>query len=376
MGPTGMRLSAAFVMLFTLGDARAQQVFAHGIEESCAVDTDGDRLVNCQEVARLTDYTDPDTDNDGLGDGDEVLGTLAGLDLPALGVDPRRKDLLVEIDWTDDAFECAPHTHRPADAVVEEVRTFYALLPLANPDGSTGVNYIADYGQGGPFTGGEFVDTGDGVVSFDELTQTHWPVRFATNRRGYFRYSMHAHRWAYGESSSGLGLGDFNLVTLNCAWSVADYDRNTMIHELGHNFGLRHGANEACNDKPNYNSLMNYRYQFDGLDAQCRANGDGRSDGYSVGNRLPIDEARIDEMQGVCGGPAIDWNANGNVESGIAFDINPGFESTCGGSALSRIEDFDDWSNITLLGTLDAQNKLKGIKREATCAGAPVPHAH
>jgi hypothetical protein len=166
-------------------------------------------------------------------------------------------------------------------------------------------------------------------------------------------------------------VGDDAMVTLNCAGNDANTAR-TILHEVGHNLGLDHGGFEACNGKPNYNSLMNYRYQFAGLDAACSASGDGRTDGYSRGDRLSIDESQVDEQRGVCGNPAIDWNQNGSVESGLALDLNPGNESTCG-AALSQIEDFDDWSNITMQGVQDRTGALKGIKRETGCAGAPAP---
>lgn len=60
-----------------MGKAAAQRVFIHGFEESCVVDTDDERLSNCEEANRSTSPTDPDTDDDGLSDGDEVLGTWA-----------------------------------------------------------------------------------------------------------------------------------------------------------------------------------------------------------------------------------------------------------------------------------------------------------
>jgi hypothetical protein len=39
----------------------------------------------------------------------------------------------------------------------------------------------------------------------------------------------------------------------------------TFMHELGHNFGLRHGGDRNINQKPNYISVMNFSYQFGGI---------------------------------------------------------------------------------------------------------------
>lgn len=383
--------------LHALGDAPAVKThkdeglifnnggFEGGGAQGCDADTDGDSLPDCAETntGRFVSLSDTgthpqyaDTDGDGMNDGEELLGTLDGLDLPALGVSPLRRDLLVEYDWFDDAGECGEHSHKPNAAVLERVRATYGSAPLRNPDGSTGIHVVQDAGQGGALTGGNLISGHDAVLP-GALDAAYFGIRSANfdwKRIGYFHYVLLAHRYDGGADSSGYGeiVGDDALVTLACAHGESNLAR-TIVHELGHNLGLDHGGFEACNGKPNYNSLMNYRYQFAGLDALCRAAGDGNSDGYSSGNRAPIDEARLDELQGVCGQPSIDWNGNGSVESGIAFDINPGFGDSCGDRALSLVEDFDDWSNITMLGTLDAQGKLKGIQRETGCAGAPAP---
>lgn len=45
-----------------------------------------------------------------------------------------------------------------------------------------------------------------------------------------------------------------------------EWTRNTIMHEVGHNLGLRHGGFDDCNYKINYNSIMNYKFQFQGID--------------------------------------------------------------------------------------------------------------
>jgi hypothetical protein len=39
----------------------------------------------------------------------------------------------------------------------------------------------------------------------------------------------------------------------------------TLMHELGHNLGLRHGGGDDTNYKPTYISIMNYAFQFSWL---------------------------------------------------------------------------------------------------------------
>lgn len=349
----------------------------------CELDSDADTLPDCAETATGrfvstsdtgTDPRNRDTDGDGLSDGIEVMGTLDGLDLPALGVSPLRKDLLVEYDWFEDSEGCGTHSHKPSAETMARVEAVYATAPVINPDGSTGIHLVQDAGQGGALSGGNRIDASANLPgAFDATHAQLKSSNFDRRRLGVFHYVMLAHRYNTNSNSSGYAevVGDDVLVTLQC-YNSADHQARTLVHELGHNLGLRHGGYEACNGKPNYNSLMNYRYQFTGLDASCRASGDGRTDGYSIGNRVSIDEAAVDEAQGVCGNPAIDWNANGSVESGIAHDLNPEFAAECGAS-LRTIRDFDDWANITLLGLRDATGQLKTIKQETGCPGAPVP---
>lgn len=352
-------------------------------ERDCNLDSDNDTLPDCAESGTGvfidatntgSDASNPDTDGDGLRDGDEVLGTLDGLDLPALGANPLRKDLLIEYDWFDDTNDCGAHSHAPGTEVLARVQALYADAPVQNPDGSTGIHVIQDAGQGGALGGGNRISGFDANLpgAFDATWQSLKSANFASTRVGYFHYVLLAHRYNGSSDSSGYAevVGDDAMMTLNCAQSTNNAVR-TLTHELGHNLGLHHGGFEACNDKPNYNSLMNYRYQFNGLDASCSARGDGVTDGYSPGTRATINEAAVDEALGVCGNPSIDWNTNGSVESGIALNLNPAYSAECGGE-LSTIRDFDDWANITLLGIRDASGQLKSIKQETACAGAPT----
>lgn len=339
-------------------------IFADGFEPSCELDSDGDRLVDCLEV--LVYRTDPynaDTDGDGLSDGDEVLGTLDGLPLPTLGVNPLRKDILIEYDWIDDDYECSPHSHRPTPEALSTITTMFENAPIQNPDGSSGINVIHDYGQGGAFTGGNLVPGVPLAIAggtYGAEFQGYKENNFAANRQGYFHYALiaHGYRHAGFVGSSGWGdlPGDDFMVTLHCLHSNTSYVAQTIAHELGHNLGLRHGGNGECNYKPNYNSIMNYMYQFAGIDINCDAAGDGAMD-FSHGDRISLNENNLNEHLGACGylgseTVAIDWNYSGTIETSVIYDINSqsgtiNQNASCGG-VLSSLHDFDDWSNIAL----------------------------
>jgi hypothetical protein len=355
----------------------------------CATDRDGDRLADCYETntgvyVSATDTgtnpNDPDTDDDGINDGDEVLGTVAGLDLPGMGANPLRKNIFLEYDWFNDGLECGNHSHRPTQAALDMVTNAFASAPVGNPDGTTGITVIHDSGQGGHFTGGNVIADADGVIA-DGVNgtefQNHKAANFATNRQGYFHYVLLPHRYNTNSGSSGQAelRGNDLIVSLYCANS----DRNvahTIMHELGHNLGLRHGGDEDCNHKPNYNSVMNYRYQFPGVDNNCTLPGDGVLD-YSHGSRIDLDELNLNEHAGICGAVAWDWDGDGRMEALVTVDINSadsGQNAACGGT-FTLLQDHDDWANLTLaggLGDADGASPLLAQPEIVSCEN-PAP---
>ena len=387
-------IDAAGAVWFTLSDS----IFYSGFEGSSysewssweggpcvpGTDSDGDRLDDCVEtntgvfVGATDTGTNPnqsDTDGDSISDGDETLGTLGGLDLPAMGTNPLRKDVLVEYDWMSDALTCALHDHRPTAAMIDRLTVTFESAPVTNPDGSTGIHYIHDYGQGGIFTGGNLIaDDGilvGGVGSAEFLG--HKAANFAANRNGYFHYVILPHRYNTNSSSSGQAEinGDDLIVSLRCGGFNTLWVSNTIAHELGHNLGLRHGGFQNCNYKPNYNSVMNYKYQLNGVDTDCDTDVDGALD-YSYGDRVTLDENNLDETVGVCGAPPFDWNSSGTIETGVSHDVNTSGNSSCGGT-LTTLLDSDDWGSLSFSGILDSDRPAPRIPLEIIdCANPEV----
>ncbi|HUQ87740.1 MAG TPA: Calx-beta domain-containing protein, partial [Vicinamibacterales bacterium] len=359
----------------------------------CA-DSDGDRLCNAFEtntgvyVSALNTGTSPnvaDTDGDGILDGDEVLGTLAGLDLPGMGASPVKKNILFEYDWFDDTFNdpgvngdvCGAHTHRPTAAMIARVSASFAASPLTNPDGTTGITLIHDYGQGGGFTGGSLVahapNVTGGVDGVDFINTKN--ANFAANRNGYFHYVMMGHWYTDALGSSGQAElpGDDLIVTLGC-FNSTNNGANTIMHEAGHNFNIRHGGNENCNWKPNYNSVMNYRFQFPGVDTSCNAIGNsGESNvlDYSRGVRIPLNENALNENGGTCGATPIDWNFSGTFTSGLVYDLNRNSSNPTAATPvenfgcaanLQTLNDHNDWANMSFTGLTDGDgNSILGL---------------
>lgn len=188
-----------------------------------------------------------------------------------------------------------------------------------------------------------------------------YEANFAANRRGYFHYVLMPHRYVQSngfEGSSGYaeidgGLhSDAVMVSLNCVATTA-WVANTIAHELGHNLKLHHGGDKTtlCNRKPNYNSVMNYRFQFDGVDNDCHVGHPaGNPADYSRGTRLPLDEMSLSEATGMCAGVPTDFNANGsNNQVLVNHDVNPYPDelTECGG-LYTLLTDHNDWANIVL----------------------------
>jgi hypothetical protein len=165
---------------------------------------------------------------------------------------------------------------------------------------------------------------------------------------------LFGHSYTYNGADTGGSTGygeipgnDF-IVTMNRCDPSDNGVGNTIMHELGHNLYLRHGGYEDFNCKPNYNSVMNYLFQFPGIDTDCDGVGDDILD-YSRGSLAQLDENSLDESIGLCG-VAIDWNGNGSAdETGVAFNVTnvPSIDQ-CSDEELTPLDDWDDWSAVEL----------------------------
>lgn len=357
-----------------------------GTAKACVptTDSDGDRLPNAVETGTGTFVSagntgtkpaDADSDDDAIEDGDETLGTAAGLNLPALGTAPLKKDLLFEFDWFKDNAQptiCGSHSHRPTATMLARVSTAFANAPVANPDGTRGVHVVADFGQGGAFTGGNLVPDTDGVIAggvsgadFAAIKNSH----FATARRGYFHYTLMPHFYNTNSASSGQAEihGNDLIVSLGCYGSTTNV-ANTIMHEVGHNLGLLHGGNVSVpNYKPNYNSVMNYAYQFPGVDTNCTPPGNGVLN-YSTGVRATLNESSLSETAGICNGVDVDWNLSGAIDpSPVAADINNA------DGLFSSLTDYNDWAHLSFHGVGDADGA--SVAEPQVVTEQPVPHS-
>jgi hypothetical protein len=226
------------------------------LSPSGALDTDGDGVCDDAEARYGTDPNKADTDGDGLSDNAELFG-FDGLDLYYYGADPRHKDIFLEIDYYPGL--------KPADTAIQMVVDSFADAPVANPDGISGIDLHA------------LVDDQIAAADVDNDLNPAWTdfdviknKYFETRRNRAFHYTLFANQYD-GGSSSGISRGipahDF-IVSLG-NWSTpggtVQQQAGTLMHEFGHNLGLRHGGDENENYKPNYISIMSYNYQLVGL---------------------------------------------------------------------------------------------------------------
>ena len=165
------------------------------------------------------------------------------------------------------------------------------------------------------------------------------------------------------------------MVSLHCLYNYHDAVPNTIMHELGHNLGLRHGGDQPdaendYNDKPNYNSVMNQKYQFHGVDTDCVEGGDGVLD-YSRNTRAALNENALVKGSGICPGVSWDWCAtqqpyNLCVDNGdhtVSFDLNSD-------RMLTELRDSDDWAQLAAMSHL-----VRSVSEPASsyCAAPPWP---
>ncbi|WP_432884440.1 hypothetical protein ACQPYH_43875 [Kribbella sp. CA-245084] len=338
---------------------------AAALATSSAVAAPAPSAENARTVVAATD-----TDGDSLPDAWETNGYDANgdgvvdVDLPAMGANPKKKDLFVEMDYMSGRLA--------STAALDRIVQVFASAPVSNPDGTTGVKIHLDAGAA---RGAAYNLGGGNEVTYDDdlnpsATQTNAikAANFAAVRKAVFHYMIWGDSYD-GGCSSGQAFNipnDTFIVTVGpkCGWNATD-DTNvgTFVHELGHNIGLKHGGTDNLNYKPNYLSVMNYSFQLGGV-----LKSDGTKYwGYSNVQPTSINEARPDETVGLgslgagyktswkcpngstrttagAANQPIDWNCDGGTtDTTTAADIN-------GDKTTSILIAQNNWANIVFGG--------------------------
>lgn len=382
-------------------------------------DTDGDGLLDCWEDGALwTDglpgisfagtYGNPtlrdvtlcvDTNNS------NGFGAAGSAERATECASPFVKDVFLEIDYMQ--------FHKPDAGAVNNVVTAFLNAPVSNGAGNpTGIRLHVQIGEQiahkarlalfpctGPFNPAD-ADSAD----FDQLK----PAWFGTAaertnaaaptlgnklnaKRLAFHYAIFGHNLApqppaTTNTSSGCAevpgndfvvtLGSFGGTAAGHTGGVGTpaQQAGTLMHEFGHNLGLRHGGRDNLNCKPNYVSVMNYSYQFPSPATT-------RLLDYSRQTLSTLNEQHLNETlplvalpgeppytgqitfgppTGVPAKPTvvqaspttpINWNRNASTDPDTKADINVltsvGCAAVTGGNA-DVLAGFNDWANIQL----------------------------
>jgi hypothetical protein len=315
-----------------------------------------------------------DTDGDGLNDAWEIAGGIdldndgkidAQHDLLLPGADPNKPDVYLKYDYmvatTTSAIGTPPHSHQPPAAAIQQVVDSFAAHGVAlhiDPQHDAIPEVLVTTLDPDP----TIACAGTDFVTIQTLRNNH-----LGNRKWAYHYGIFAHNAVLPDtapngnacpidpeclghpdptaSGSSEVPGDSFIVALgndvdNGFRIGVETWAGTFMHELGHNFGLKHGSLAApttlqscLTNKPNYVSVMDYSYQSGiGVAAatgsasqlSCNADSDcppgdhctddlgGGGGGnvcyrvdYSREKLLDLNEASLDETVGV-GGPAGD----------------------------------------------------------------------
>lgn len=364
-----------------------------------------------------------DADGDGLLDEWEVHGLVRqGFEepLPACGADPFEKDVFVEIDWmeTSDgdprvgallAYQAAADVVRVFRRSGTGIRIHFDLGPeiesllapeAIEPDAAFSEFSVApDERKVLPYQDAFPARPGPGAASsslslYDAYYGGYW---FRPSRRNVFYYVVFAERRGaldaladpenLGTRAGSDGFADelasrdglldagvrASVIYRQPVPELSPEGRRylysaSLLHELGHAFGFGHGGSlpgygwDDANYKPNYPSVMNYRFQFCGVDF---AGGVPVMD-FSHGLLIPLAERGLFEPDGLgtvrsarvihCIGftqvPSaeyphnVDWNRDGHLDlDPVVADID-----LDGRIDSEAHRDHDDWGKLVREG--------------------------
>lgn len=284
------------------------------IGNSIGGDSDNDGIGDAVEAVLCTSPTDPDSDHDALRDGWEVLGLSFSdgdfINLPQMGADPCHRDVFVQYDYEKGAY-------------VSQA----AIQGVINTFNDHGVSLHVDENERPRmrYTGNMTSTQKAETASYVGGSGNYWfpPKRNWTHHYLFSRMRKgRSFSWRY--VTIDVYGGDWN-----CPVSISDPDsdpgcqqgrrsradlRYRFIHELGHNLGLGHGGRTGNNaqttngdivyydggwnnrnNKPNYFSVMNYRYSYS-MACYNASNNDWLFDLDYQSNPMPtLDESNLDE---------------------------------------------------------------------------------
>ena len=318
-----------------------------------------------------------DKDGDGIPDALETTPINFGGVLVTL--DPEKKDVILVVDFvgTDNA-------NLPTVESLAILLASFNSAPVKGLKGKTGIAlHLVSIGSGYPLPSNSSI----GTIANDEYDWSQLDTikqnTIAANNLGsiphIYHYCLSCNNYG-GSGSSGISrngistYSQFRSGAVDSICSLQGYQSSvqaagmtagTIMHEFGHNLGLTHGGYDHVNYKPNYISIMNYHFQFDGI----TVNG-AHSYDYSRVLLKPLDERKIKEKAGL-GSKAkglgtqfsyqgyqnpfiltgdltknVDWNFDGIIEKqAYPWNLNYPFDVD-----LTWLVSEKNWDNINFTG--------------------------
>ena len=232
-----------------------------------------------------------DSDRDGIPDDWERNGVVLKdgtvIPLPDWGADPNTPDIFLQLNWMASEWEQLGCFDNDADATCAQANTksyrpsTKSLEELVDVFADNGYNLhvdagkyytnIPNYGEG---FGGQTIDYAkyyfNGTSKAMKLLQNQKDI--LGERANIFRLGVIGDQINQGDYTTGVAtIGNGSFYVANHSRMTTEVQlRNTIMHEFGHNLGLRHnGAKDHVDGLPgeahaeDYRSVMNYKYQFE-----------------------------------------------------------------------------------------------------------------
>jgi len=337
-----------------------------------ASDSDHDGICDDAEARLGTNPQREDTDGDALSDtlelyGHPSSGTSAFYDIYSLGADPRHADIFLAIRYTEKS-----RLQRAAFALVKDA---FERAPRSNPDATTGLRLHILFDDRA-ITGIDDLDLLNPVwTQFDRLR-----AKYLGERPYAFHHGLFVKAYGAGDSSGisrDWGASDLLVATAAIGlYGGTDFEQaGTLMHELGHNLGLHHNGYTDENNAPHYMSVMNYSYQFTGIERSSGTALDyarielGKLDEGHINEHKPftpagrttlsdlatylnprvfsqlrvVGEGNYPRVKGSLAGP-LDLNRKNGLEGDVAIDLN-------GNRVTDRYpQTRNDWATLKLGG--------------------------
>jgi hypothetical protein len=250
-------------------------------------------------------------------DGDS-LTNLEEYNVSSWGSDPYRPDLFLELDFMEDG----PNGEKSImPSTVQEL-----LLP---PMHKHNIVYHIDIGRE---QGGELIPY-DNLTNISEMYKIYneYFIHNETNkwRRGVFHYGIFVYLckpngfafhgdgpfvWGYGKGTNSFIIASKNMYRLadKTRKPVGHIYAASIMHEMGHNFGIRFSQPFGCDNRNtrnpfrlsfwlyrHYESIMNYRYTYYIFDYSDGTHGRGDFDDWNAIDLTWFDPKKTDDYTDV-----------------------------------------------------------------------------